>query len=80
MTQKKKPSWSRATRDDEERATASLQPSYGERTRLRCSGQHEIKGGRVHLFTSLMESLTNCRLGSTNCITWSMAIKLHADK
>lgn len=28
--------------------------------------------GLVHLLTSRMESFTNCRLGSTNCITWSM--------
>lgn len=28
--------------------------------------------GFVHLFTSRMESLTNCRLGSTNCMTWSI--------
>uniref|UniRef100_A0A0E9XKE5 Uncharacterized protein n=1 Tax=Anguilla anguilla TaxID=7936 RepID=A0A0E9XKE5_ANGAN len=30
--------------------------------------------GLVHLFTSLMESFTNCRLGSTNCIIWSMMV------
>lgn len=29
--------------------------------------------GLVHLFTSRIESFTNCRLGSTNCIIWSMA-------
>jgi hypothetical protein len=28
----------------------------------------------VHLLTSWTESFTNCRLGSTNCITWSMFV------
>lgn len=30
--------------------------------------------GLVHLLTSRIESFTNCRLGSTNCITWSMFV------
>lgn len=34
--------------------------------------------GLVHLLTSLMESFTNCRLGSMNCVTWSMAFGLWA--
>ena len=32
--------------------------------------------GLVHLLTSRIESFTNCRLGSTNCITWSMFVCL----
>jgi hypothetical protein len=28
--------------------------------------------GLVHLLTSFIESFTNCQLGSTNCITYSM--------
>lgn len=30
--------------------------------------------GFVHLFTSLRESFENCLAGSTNCITWSIAV------
>lgn len=30
--------------------------------------------GFVHLFTSLMESFTNCLPGSTNCMIWSITV------
>lgn len=33
-----------------------------------------FRSGLVHLLTSRMESFTNCRLGSTNCMTWSMVL------
>lgn len=34
--------------------------------------QNSFRLGLVDQLTSQVESFTNCRLGSTNCITWSM--------